>query len=130
VAAAAYLLCRFDSLHELGRYNFLFYGLAIRVFGRKRIRSLFAELEAMLVEWAIATELRESTFPARCAKFWLPIGVLTLKTSRLSCSKKFSKGDRRRQHALPRSCVEGPGTRKIIWLPSCVCSAAASDPIC
>jgi hypothetical protein len=50
VAAAAYLLCRFDSLHELGRYNFLFYGLAIRVFGRKRIRSLFAELEAMLVE--------------------------------------------------------------------------------
>jgi integrase len=51
VAAAAYLLCRFDSLHELGRYNFLFYGLAIRVFGRKRIRSLFAELEAMLVEW-------------------------------------------------------------------------------
>jgi len=51
VAAAAYLLCRFDSLHELGRYNFLFYCLAIRVFGRKRIRSLFAELEAMLVEW-------------------------------------------------------------------------------
>jgi len=51
VAAAAYLLCRFDSLHELGRYNFLFYGLAIRVFGRKRIQSLFAELEAMLVEW-------------------------------------------------------------------------------
>jgi len=51
VAAAAYLLCSFDSLHELGRYNFLFYGLAIRVFGRKRIRSLFAELEAMLVEW-------------------------------------------------------------------------------
>jgi hypothetical protein len=47
VAAAAYLLCRFDSLHELGRYNFLFYGLAIRVFGRKRIRRLFAELEAM-----------------------------------------------------------------------------------
>ena len=44
-------LTRFDSLHELGRYNFLFYGLAIRVFGRKRIRSLFAELEAMLVEW-------------------------------------------------------------------------------
>ena len=51
VAAVAYLLCGFDSLHELGRYNFLFYGLAIRVFGRKRIRSLFAELEAMLVEW-------------------------------------------------------------------------------
>jgi hypothetical protein len=51
VAAAAYLLYRFDSLHELGRYNFLFYGLAMRVFGRKRIRSLFAELEAMLVEW-------------------------------------------------------------------------------
>ena len=51
VAAAAYLLCRFDSLHELGRYNFLFYGLAIRIFGRKRIRSLFAELGAMLVEW-------------------------------------------------------------------------------
>src|SRR5260221_3726239 len=44
---------------------------------------------------AIVTELRESTFPARCAKFWLPIGVLTLKTSRSSCSKKFSKGDRR-----------------------------------
>jgi integrase len=51
VASAAYLLCSFDSLHELGRYNFLFYGLAIRVFGRKRIRRLFAELEAMLVEW-------------------------------------------------------------------------------
>src|SRR5258706_9461640 len=51
VAAVAYLLCGFDLLHELGRYNFLFYGLAVRVFGRKRIRNLFAELEAMLVEW-------------------------------------------------------------------------------
>ena len=27
VAAVAYVLCGFDSLHELGRYNFLFYGL-------------------------------------------------------------------------------------------------------
>jgi len=51
VVAAAYLLCRFNSLHELGRYNFLSYRLAIRVFGLKRIRSLFAELKAMLVEW-------------------------------------------------------------------------------
>lgn len=51
VAAVAYLLCGFDALHELGRYNFLFYGLAIRVFGRQRIRELFAELQAMLVDW-------------------------------------------------------------------------------
>jgi integrase len=51
IAAIAYVLCGFDSLHELGRYNFLFYGLAIRVFGRARIRQLFAEVEAMLREW-------------------------------------------------------------------------------
>jgi hypothetical protein len=51
IAAIAYVLCGFDSLHELGRYNFLFYGLGIRVFGRARIRQLFAEVEAMLREW-------------------------------------------------------------------------------
>jgi integrase len=51
IAAVAYLLCEFDALHKLGRYNFLFYGLSYRIFGRKRIRELFAELEEMLVYW-------------------------------------------------------------------------------
>lgn len=61
------MLCGFDSLYELGRYNHLFYGLAIRVFGRARVRQLFAEVEAMLRSGAIATERQESTFLARCA---------------------------------------------------------------
>jgi len=51
IAAVAYLLCEFDALHKLGRYNFLFYGLSYRIFGRERIRQLFAELEEMLVYW-------------------------------------------------------------------------------
>ena len=63
VAAVAYVLCGFDSLHELGRYNFLFYGLAIRVFGRARIRQLFSELQEMLTEWG---------YRDRTAKIYIP----------------------------------------------------------
>jgi integrase len=63
VAAVAYVLCGFDSLHELGRYNFLFYGLAIRVFGRARIRQLFGELQEMLTEWG---------YRDRTAKIYIP----------------------------------------------------------
>jgi len=63
VAAVAYLLCGFDSLHELGRYNFLFYGLAIRVFGRARVRQLFGELQEMLTEWG---------YRDRTAKIYIP----------------------------------------------------------
>jgi hypothetical protein len=51
LAAVGYLLCGFDSLRELGPYNFLFYGLAVRGFGRERIRQLFAELKEMLVSF-------------------------------------------------------------------------------
>src|SRR5690348_12864342 len=63
VAAVAYILCGFDSLYELGRYNHLFYGLAIRVFGRARVRQLFAEVEAMLKEWG---------YRDRTAKIYVP----------------------------------------------------------
>lgn len=49
VAAVGYLLCDFDALHKLGRRNFMFFGLAYRVFGRERVRRLFAEIEEMLV---------------------------------------------------------------------------------
>lgn len=63
VAAIAYVLCGFDALHELGRYNFLFYGLAIRVFGRARIRQLFGELQEMLTEWG---------YRDRTAKIYIP----------------------------------------------------------
>ena len=63
VAAVAYVLCGFDSLHELGRYNFLFYGLAIRVFGRARLRQLFGELQEMLTEWG---------YRDRTAKIYIP----------------------------------------------------------
>jgi hypothetical protein len=51
IAGVAYLLCQFDALHKLGRYDFLFYGLSYHIFGRERIRKLFAELEEMLVFW-------------------------------------------------------------------------------
>ncbi len=50
VAAVGYLLCGFDALHRLGGKSFIFYGLAYRVFGRERVRSLFAEIEEMLVK--------------------------------------------------------------------------------
>ena len=51
VAAVAYLLCGFEAVHKLGGRRFIYYGLAIRVFGRARVRQLFAEVEAMLREW-------------------------------------------------------------------------------
>jgi hypothetical protein len=48
VASAAYLLCEFNSLHKLGRRNFLFHGVGYRVFGRERLAALFGEVRQML----------------------------------------------------------------------------------
>ncbi len=63
VAAIAYLLCEFDSIHKLGRRNFIFHGLATRIFGRERVRRLFTELEAMLMQWG---------YRDRTAKVYVP----------------------------------------------------------
>ena len=68
VAAAAYLLCGFDSVHKLGERRFIYYGLAIRVFGRECIRRLFAEVEGMLVEWGYRDRTARIYVPrAMCA---------------------------------------------------------------
>src|SRR5882724_311774 len=67
---------------------------------------------------AIVTELRESTFPARCAKFWLPIGVLTLKTSRSSCSQKVQQRRQKKTSTLYLAAVSKVlAHRKIISAP-------------
>lgn len=57
VASVAYLLCEFNALHRLGRRNFLFHGVAYRVFGRKRIDALFAEVREMLLQWGYRTRM-------------------------------------------------------------------------
>lgn len=68
VAAVAYLLCGFDSVHKLGGRRFIYYGLAIRVFGRARVRQLFAEVEAMLREWGYRDRTARTYVPrAMCS---------------------------------------------------------------
>jgi integrase len=57
VASVAYLLCDFNALHRLGRRNFLFHGVAYRVFGRKRMDVLFAEVREMLLQWGYRTRM-------------------------------------------------------------------------
>ena len=57
VASVAYLLCEFNALHRLGRRNFLFHGVAYRVFGRKRMDTLFAEVREMLLHWGYRTRM-------------------------------------------------------------------------
>src|SRR5260370_36108879 len=63
VASAAYLLCEFNSLHKLGRRNFLFHGVGYRVFGRERLAALFGEVRQMLHQWGFQRKMADVYVP-------------------------------------------------------------------
>jgi integrase len=63
VAAFAYLLCEFNTLHKFGRRNFLFHGLARRVFGRERMAVLLEQVREMLSKWGYRTRMASVCVP-------------------------------------------------------------------
>jgi integrase len=63
VSATAYLLCKFDGLHRLGRRNFVFCCLAYRIFGRERLRALFSEVTQTLIGWGYRKKLAGTFAP-------------------------------------------------------------------
>lgn len=63
VAAFAYLLCDFNALQKFGRRNFLFHGIARRVFGRERMATLFEQVRGMLLQWGYRSRMASVCVP-------------------------------------------------------------------
>jgi integrase len=63
VAVFAYLLCGFNALHKFGRRNFLFHGIARRVFGQERIAALSGEIRDMLLQWGYRSRMASVYVP-------------------------------------------------------------------
>jgi integrase len=118
VAAVAYILCEFDSLHELGRYNFLFYGLAIRVFGRARIRQLFGELQTMLTEWGYRERTAKIYIPRAMCEVLITNRSPRLEDLRFEVLQKVMQRRGRKNNTLYLSAVSKVlAHRKIISAP-------------
>jgi integrase len=118
VAAVAYVLCGFDSLHELGRYNFLFYGLAIRVFGRARIRQLFSELQEMLTEWGYRDRTAKTYIPRAMCEVLITNRSPRLEDLTFEVLQKVMQRRGRKNNTLYLSAVSKVlAHRKIISAP-------------